>query len=153
MQQPTPLCAQTTPQGGLRIFTTALTPLYVIVFWTLSSSALNIACTIYCPSFVRMRAQYLTRIKNLREAHLKTAVGTVLAAQANVSTHDIYHYQAHCGPGRCKSTYAEGIVSLITLRSLISKHVRPRCATDCTPATKLTRCRVSWPNLGRLSCD
>lgn len=28
--------------------------------------------------------QYLTRIKNLREAHLSTAVGTVLAAQAKV---------------------------------------------------------------------
>ena len=35
-------------------------------------------------SYVRVREQYLTRIKNLREAHLSTAVGTVLTAQAKV---------------------------------------------------------------------
>lgn len=41
--------------------------------------------------YYRVDAFYLTRIKNLREAHLKTAVGTVLAAQANASVRNGLH--------------------------------------------------------------
>merc|ERR1712032_983329 len=41
--------------------------------------------------YYRVDAFYLTRIKNLREAHLSTAVGTVLAAQAKASVRNGLH--------------------------------------------------------------